>query len=91
MQTYLIERNFGSVTPEQVAAAGSMSKRMVNEQFADSIVWTLSYASESETGMSTRCIYEAKDEATVRAHAKAAGMPCDRIIAVKTIGPGDFA
>lgn len=91
MQTYLIERRFGPVTPEQVAAAGAASKRIAREQFADTIMWKHSYASQSADGLSTTCVYEATDEAAIRAHATAAGMPCDHITAVDTITPEDFA
>ncbi len=90
MQSYLIERHFGHVTPEQLAAGGSESKRVAAEQFADSIVWKQSHASESDAGLTTHCLYEASDEATIRAHAVAAGLPCDSITAVKVIGPDDF-
>lgn len=91
MHTYVIERSFGQVTDEQVAAAGSMSKRIANEQFADSIVWKHSYASQDDNGLSTVCVYESTGEAAIRAHAEAAGMPCDRITPVNVIGPDDFA
>lgn len=91
MNTYLIERQLGQVTPEQVAAAGAMSKRVADEQFRDSIVWRHSYAAESESGLSTMCVYESPDEATIRAHAAAAGLPCDSVRQVNVIGPDDFA
>lgn len=90
MQSYLIERNFGHVTAEQLAAGGSASKRVAAEQFADSIVWTRSHASKSEDGLTTHCLYESTDEETIRAHALAAGLPCDNVIAVDVVGPEDF-
>ncbi|MGI8985103.1 MAG: nickel-binding protein [Acidimicrobiales bacterium] len=80
----------GHVTPEQVAKAGSASKRAAAEQFPDTIVWRHSLVVESDEGAMTYCLYESTDEATIRAHAAAAGMPCDRITAVKMIGPDDF-
>lgn len=91
MQSYLIERNFGQVTPEQLAAGGSESKRVAAEKFADTIVWKQSHAVESDAGLTTYCLYEAPDEATIRAHAEAAGLPCDKVMAVNVIGPDDFA
>lgn len=90
MQSYLIERNFGHVTKEQLAAGGSESKRVAAEQFPDSIVWKQSHASESDAGLMTHCLYESTDEATIRAHASAAGLPCDKVTAVNVIGPADF-
>ena len=91
MQSYLIERNFGHVTPDQVAQTGSTCKRVAAEQFPDSIVWKHSHATESGNGLTTHCLYEATDEATIRAHAKAAGIPCDSITPANVIGPDDFA
>lgn len=91
MQSYLIERNFGHVTPEQLAAGGSESKRVAAEQFPDTIVWKQSHASESEAGLTTYCLYESDGEATIRAHATAAGLPCDKVMAVNVVGPADFA
>jgi len=91
MQSYVIERNFGPVTPEQVARTGSMCKRVATEQFPDSIVWKYSHALQSDTGLTTHCLYEATDEATIRAHAQAAGIPCDSIAPANVIGPDDFA
>lgn len=91
MQSYVIERNFGPVTPEQVAETGATCKRVAREQFPDSIVWKHSHATESEQGLTTHCLYEATDEDTIRAHAKAAGIPCDTITPANVIGPDDFA
>lgn len=91
MQSYLIERNFGHVTPEQLQEGGSRSKQCAAEQFPDSIVWKQSHASEGADGLVTHCLYEASDEATIRAHASAAGLPCDKITAVEVVGPDDFA
>lgn len=88
MQTYQIERHYGHVTPEQVAAVGAASKRAALEQFSDSIVWRHSVAIESDEGLMTYCLYEATDEPAILAHA--AGLPCDNITAVKVIGPDDF-
>lgn len=91
MNSYLIERNLGRVTPDQIAAAGSMSKRVANDQFRGSIVWKHSYAAESDAGLRTYCVFESADEATVRAHSEAAGLPCDSVTQVNVIGPDDFS
>lgn len=90
MQSYLIERNFGHVTPEQLAAGGSQSKRCAAEQFPDTIVWKQSHAVETADGLVTYCLYEAASEDTIREHATAAGLPCDKISAVQVVGPDDF-
>lgn len=90
MQSYLIERNFGHVTPEELAAGGSKSKQCAAEQFADTIVWKQSHAVETDDGLLTYCLYEATGEAAIREHAAAAGLPCDKISAVQVVGPDDF-
>lgn len=90
MPRYLIERNFGPVTPEQIGEAGSTSKRMAAEKFPE-IVWEHSHAIETPEGLRTMCVYEAPDEQYVRDHAAAAGLPCDRVQAIaSTVGPADF-
>lgn len=90
MQSYLIERNFGHVTPEELAAGGSKSKQSAAESFADTIVWKQSHAVETAEGLVTYCLYEAAGESTIREHATAAGLPCDKIMAVQVVGPDDF-
>jgi hypothetical protein len=91
MQSYLIERNFGHVTPEELAAGGSESKRVAAESFAETIVWKQSHVLETPDGLATQCLYEAASEATIREHAEAAGLPCDKINPVQVVGPDDFA
>ena len=91
MQSYLIERNFGHVTPEQLQEGGSRSKQTAAEHFANSIVWKQSHATETADGLVTYCLYEASGEDAIRAHAEAAGLPCDKISVVDVVGPDDFA
>ncbi|WP_395157033.1 DUF4242 domain-containing protein [Ilumatobacter sp.] len=90
MQSYLIERNFGHITPEQLAAGGSKSKQCAVEDFADTIVWKQSHAVDTTDGLVTYCLYEAASEEAIREHAAAAGLPCDKISAVQVVGPDDF-
>lgn len=91
MQSYLIERHFGHVTPEDLQAGGSRSKRTAAEKFADSIVWKQSHATQTDDGLITYCLYEASGEDVIRAHAELAGLPCDKISQVDVVGPDDFA
>lgn len=90
MQSFLIERNFGHITPEQLAAGGSKSKRCAADEFADTIVWKQSHAAETVDGLVTHCLYEAASEGAIREHAAAAGLPCDKITPVQVVGPDDF-
>jgi hypothetical protein len=36
-------------------------------------------------------VYQAPDAETIRKHAAAAGLPCDRVTPINTVGPNDFA
>lgn len=89
MTQYLIERHFGPLTPEQVQEIGSKSKHVAAEQFPD-VVWEHSHAVQTADGLVTYCTFSARDERQVRDHAAAAGMPCDRVMEIQTVGPQDF-
>jgi hypothetical protein len=87
---YLIERNFGHVTEEQLQEGGSTSKRVASEQFPE-IIWEHSHAIMTSDGLRTMCVYGAPTEQYVRDHAAAAGLPCDNIQEIAdTVGPADF-
>lgn len=91
MARFLIERNFGPMTEEQIGQAGSTSKRMAAEQFPE-IVWEHSHAISTPEGLRTMCVYGAPDEKYVRDHAAAAGLPCDNVQEIAdTVGPDNFA
>jgi uncharacterized protein DUF4242 len=91
MARFLIERNFGAVTEEQVGQAGSASKKVAAEQFPE-IVWEHSHAIQTPEGLRTMCVYGAPDEKYVRDHAAAAGLPCDHVQEIAdTVGPDNFA
>lgn len=90
MAQFVIERHLGSLTPEQLSAAGSESKRQAAENFPE-ITWERSHVLRTGDGFITYCVYSAPDEEYVRKHAAAAGLPCDRVdMIVQTVGPDDF-
>lgn len=90
MPRFLIERNFGHVTPEQLDEGGSTSKRVAAEKFPE-IVWEHSHAINTPEGLRTMCVYAAPDEQYVRDHAAAAGLPCDNVqVIAETVGPDNF-
>jgi hypothetical protein len=91
MQQFMIERNFGKVTEQDLAKLGSESKRVAAAEFAGRIVWEHSHAAETPEGLMTYCVYQAPDADTIRKHAAAAGLPCDRVTPINTVGPNDFA
>jgi len=90
MPRFIIERRFGKVTAEELDAGGTRSKRVAKEQFPE-IVWEHSHAIETADGVISFCIYQAPNEAYVRAHASAAGLPCNQVLEIaNTVGPDDF-
>jgi hypothetical protein len=75
MPRYIIERNVGQLTREELDAAGRKS----NEVLAGmpGVVWIRSYVSDAEGKI--YCEYDAPDQESVREHARRAGIPADRI------------
>jgi hypothetical protein len=75
MPTYIIERNVGSVTPEQLQAAGRTSNAVLAEM--PGVVWVKSYVSYAEGKI--YCEYMAPNPEAVLEHARRCGIPADRI------------
>lgn len=75
MPRYIIERDVGTLTQEQLEGAGRKS----NEVLAGmtSVVWIRSYVSEAEGKI--YCEYDAPDPEAIREHARRAGLPADKI------------
>jgi hypothetical protein len=81
MPKYVIER--------EVPGAGALSKAELEEMsltsiralgsLAPKVQWIHSYVTDNKV----YCIYLADDEETVREHARRAGLPADRISAVR--------
>ena len=82
METFVILRRNGWRTPGdlQEAAARSMAE---GDKVPDDIRWIRSYVlGERDGSVGTVCIYQASSPEAIRAHAKAADLPVDEIIAV---------
>ena len=83
MPQYVIER--------EVPGAGSLSEAEVQEmslrslqalgEVGPQIQWLHSYVTEDKV----YCVYIAPDEDTIREHARRAGLPADRIAAVRRL------
>ena len=81
MPQYVIER--------QIPGAGSLSEAEIREvslrsldalkQLGPQIQWLHSYVTEDKV----YCVYLAPDENTIREHARRAGIPADRVSAVR--------
>jgi hypothetical protein len=78
MQRYIIQRNLGEVTDEQVETAAKNAKRVREEQFPD-VVWEHSHIVRTGDGLVAYCVYGGPNEARLREHAAASGLPADDI------------
>lgn len=94
MSQFVIERdipNAGQMSQEQLEAAVLSSTNALDELGPD-IQWIHSFVTDDKV----YCIYFSPDESLIREHARKAGMPCDRISAVRSLlrsdgvhGPGE--
>lgn len=87
MPRYIIERNVGQLTPEQIDAGSRKS----NEVLAGmpGVIWIRSFISHAEGKI--YCEYDAPDRESLREHARRAGIPVDRMSEVALeIHPGMF-
>ncbi len=75
MTRYIIERTVGSLTREELEAAGRKSNAVISEM--PGVVWIRSYVSDTEGKI--YCEYDAPDRKSVLEHARRAGLPVDRI------------
>ena len=87
MPRYIIERNVGTLSPEDLRAAGLRSNAVLAGM--KDVVWIKSYVSDAEGKI--YCEYEAPNAEAVLEHARRAGLPADRISEVSLeISPAMF-
>jgi cell division inhibitor SulA len=83
---FVIEREIpgaGSLSEEQIREVSLRSLRVLKE-LGPQIQWLHSSVTEDKV----YCVYLAPDEDTIREHAQKAGLPADRVAAVRRmIGP----
>ena len=73
MPRYVIERSFDPMDEELSDQLGSLSKKIIEEQFPE-IRWEHSHVvADAEGNIITFCIYEAPSEDMIRLHAKELG------------------
>ena len=90
MPRYVIERELGDISDEQLQGAAEASKR-IREQDFPVIDWEHSHVVRTEAGLKSFCVYEAPDPQTIRDHAASVGIPADRIHEIHTdIVPGEL-
>lgn len=83
MPKFVIEREIpgaGNLTDAQIREASQKSLEAL-KQLGPGIQWLQSYV----TGDKVYCVYLAPDEATIKEHAKRAGLPANRISAVRRL------
>ncbi|HYM06491.1 MAG TPA: DUF4242 domain-containing protein [Terriglobales bacterium] len=83
MPKFVIERDVpgaGSLTDAELQKISRTSVEVL-KALGPGIQWLQSYV----TGDKVYCVYLAPDEATIREHAKRAGLPANRISAVRRL------
>lgn len=75
MPRYIIERNVGSISKEDLEAAARKSNEVLATM--PGVVWIKSYISEAEGKI--YCEYEAPNPEAILEHARRAGLPADRV------------
>lgn len=87
MPRYIIERDVGSLTLEELQAGGRKSNQVLDEM--EGVVWIRSYVSDAEGKI--YCEYDAPSPEAVMEHARRAGLPANRISEVSMeINPDMF-
>lgn len=75
MPRYIVERNMGAMTPEDIEATGRKSTEALAQ--IDGVVWIRSYISHAEGKV--YCEYDAPSREAVMEVSRLAGLPVDRI------------
>jgi hypothetical protein len=82
MELYVIVRRNGWRTPEDLQQAAARST-VEGDKEGSGVRWIRSYVVSEDSGeLGTFCIYEAESPEAIRAHADAAELPVDEIVAV---------
>jgi hypothetical protein len=81
MDTYVILRRNGWPSGEALGEAAARSTAEGDKIGESGIAWIRSYVfAEPDGSLGTVCIYQAKDEETVRQHAGAADLPATEVL-----------
>lgn len=90
MPRYVIERdipNAGSLSDEELRETSLKSLEAVG-RLGPRIQWLHSYVTDDKV----YCVYIAPDEETIQEHAEAAGLPANRVSAVRgLLDPSNYA
>ena len=73
MPRYVVERNFGAISDDDMLAAAALSDQLITERFPE-IDWEHSHIVATDDGeIITYCVYGAPTEEMIREHAEAFG------------------
>jgi hypothetical protein len=82
MKLYGILRRNGWATPQDLQVAAERSSAE-GDKPGSGVRWIRSYVLAEESGeVGTFCVYEADSPEAISAHAEAADLPCDEIVAI---------
>lgn len=87
MPRYIIERNVGTLSPEELEAVGRKSNAVLDEM--RDVRWIRSYISHAAGKI--YCEYDAPSVDAIMEHARRAGIPVDKVSEVSLeISPAMF-
>ena len=82
MDLYGIHRRNGWASPEELQVAAERSTAE-GDKPDSGVRWIRSYVIVEESGeLGTFCVYEAESPEAIRAHAQAADLPADEVVAI---------
>lgn len=84
MQTFFIRRESNWQDKNALGVTAGVSARVGNEEMPERVRWIRSYVvREADGRLGTVCIYQAKDVASIREHARRVGMSADEIVPIE--------
>jgi len=84
MKTFFIRRKSNWKDVAELNHVAGVSARVGDEEMPDQVRWIRSYVVHEDDGrLGTVCIYQGKDEAAIREHARRAGMSADEILFIE--------
>ncbi|HEV2774687.1 MAG TPA: DUF4242 domain-containing protein [Solirubrobacteraceae bacterium] len=82
MNLYVIVRRNGFASPQDLQAAAGRSSH-AGDKPDSGVRWIRSYVTAEDSGeLGSFCIFEADSPEAIRAHAQAADLPVDEIVAI---------
>jgi Nickel responsive protein SCO4226-like len=83
MQTFFIRRKSNWKDAVELGVTSGVSARVGDEEMSDQVRWIRSYVVREDDGrLGTVCIYQGKNEAAIREHARRTGMSVDEIVPI---------